>query len=609
VEILLILLFWSICAANAGNILFFGSPLSLKVVQTAHAVAWDIRETVLGFFRHPLFLGSSILLVLSPFSKFWMRPRLFVDPRARIRSGLTLAVLFLFQQVPVWSRTEVPGSILSDQPVLTWSIDLSKAARQISGQRDVQNQAIRGEHWREDLIEFRRRDWLPKTDSRSDPESTTEELRKAFGLDPHRAPNILFVVSESARALEFLKAPLTNHTLYPELHARLARKGITFEKTLTSASWTIHGLYQLLCGRFDAFDGASVYRSSPYLQEKCLPALLGDAGYRTYSLRAYHRYFDGAFVFESSHGIQNFLDRTTFSPRTPAESIDANEWGMADEFFFPRVFEKLQELSSDERPFYAYILPVGGHAPWKPAQKFALPHELQKLFPGDDPYIGFLTRFRAFDSALSNFIDRIDQEPRLKNTVIFVIGDHGTRILPQNHTLNPVQTEFLLSRVLGAVTSPGMTTSVLSKLPVHQVDFPPLAARLAGIKETPNDWMGTLPVTTHGKEITPVTGTPWMDQGPWGVRYQLADRVCLSEPPGSQFAREHRLRCHSLKESDDPLLNPAFPEIEEDPGITRKVERFIQASDARIINGGLEARKRFIRPSSSSASPEAGDDK
>jgi hypothetical protein len=497
-----------------------------------------------------------------------------------LSATLPVAMLFPFQQIPVWTRTEVHGSILSDQPVLDWYQEAFRIRHLISSDRA--DSALPDTPWKDHLLDFKSGNWVTRSAHGSEP--STHDLRQAFGLDPNTLPNILFIVSESARALEFLGTPATQGTMYPKLRERLGRKGVTFDKTLTSASWTIHGLYQLLCGRFDAFDSQSIYRTRPYINETCLPQVLRTMGYQTYSLRAYHRYFDGAFVFESSHGIQNFFDRTTFAPTSPVEDQDGNEWGLADEFFFQKVGDflpTLKEQADTSTPFFAYVLPVGGHAPWKPASRFPISESLSQKFPEDSSYQGYLSRIRAYDDAVSKFIDRIDQTPELKNTAIFIVGDHGTRLVPRAGGLNQRQIDLLTARVLGAVTTPGMKQTLESKLPVHQVDFPWLAARLAGANP-PEDWMGTLPIGLQAGRIQERIGTPWIDQGPWGIRYITSTEACFSEPPGSPLARTHRLRCHRMSRDQDLLLGDLPEEIPETPEMSQKVRGFIQANHARI---------------------------
>jgi hypothetical protein len=370
---------------------------------------------------------------------------------------------------------------------------------------------------------------------------------------------------------------------------------VTFEQTYTSAKWTIHGLYQLLCGQFDSFEGASVYRVTPYRKEECLPALLKKRGYQTLSMRAYHRFFDGAFIFESQHGFDQFLDNKIFKALDESEAIDSNEWGLADEFFFPKVHEVLKKTVNDSEgrePIFAYILPVGGHAPWRPSSRHPLPRELASQFEGDSQYQGFLNRFKAFDAAVSDFIDRVQNTPELENTVIFIVGDHGTRVLPEDHGLTDLQREFLMARVFGGATAPRMTSTVVSTLPVHQVDFTYLAALLGGIENPPQDWMGTLPVRmTSQLKIEPVVGTPWIDQSPWGVRYVTEDRGCFSEPPGTPYAREKKLRCYQLRPQQDLMVDSPLREIPEDPEQTRMVERFIQANEVRVSAGGSPIRE------------------
>jgi arylsulfatase A-like enzyme len=593
--------FWLVCAANAGNALAFGRSLSLSLALSARGVAWDIRDNVLALLVNPLLIASATVFLLGVvlLVRAARRPNPAPWRRSFASAGLLLG-LFFFQQIPVWSRTQVQGSALSDQPVVEWFSEAKELVRKkkLGSEAGPRISEELEASWKETLENFRGGTWLPG--SRDDlPEPSTRELRLALGLDPDRAPNLIFLVAETARALEFLGYSGMPTKVYPRLDAYLAKKGVVFEQTATSAAWTAKGLFQLLCGVFDSFSGTCVYRRyGTSLAETCLPQALGARGYRTYMMRAYHRYFEGAHAFESTHGITNFLDRGFFVARDEKERVDSNDWGISDEFFFPRVARVLEGLADPSRPdrsapLFAYLLPVGTHAPWSMPARFSPQPEQASRYAGDPSYQGYLARFGLFDASVTEFLETLDRSPQLRNTVVVVIGDHGSRNEPPDFKLDPLRKDFLLHRVLAAVVTPGMRGALRSRELVHQVDFTSLLARLAGLGPDEVAGVGRVPLAVRRGKVVPRRGTPWIDLGPHGPRYVLRDRECYSEPAGSETARQGRLRCFRLNPGEDPMLSRR-PErlgtpMMDDPGVTRRVREVLQASDARLDRGGALA--------------------
>jgi phosphoglycerol transferase MdoB-like AlkP superfamily enzyme len=428
---------------------------------------------------------------------------------------------------------------------------------------------------------------LPKQD-RAPAVSEGSQLRKLLGFQPQQKLNIVILFLESGRAYELLN-PKTRDEVYPEFRSVLAQYGVFFSQAYSTANYTVQGQFSTLCSRMDRFDTAPTYSRQPYNKVKCLPSVFSENQYETYWMNPYSRYFSGKYVFESNHGMDHFMDREVFKPRTAEEAHDATEWGVSDEVFLSQALDQLEEIHQKGKPFFAHLLTTGTHAPWHKLAKYPLSQSLKDWSHGSDDYEGYLSTAKGLDHALGEFFKRFMESPVSNDTVIIVTGDHGTGVLPPNAHLDRLQRNLIWPRIILGVVSKKIQHPEVISDPVHQIDIAPLAVELAGLPQDPS-WLGRNPLLTH-------VGTPWVKRNGNRFLYRTRDRICgkisVSEP----------IQCWGFQAKRDPLFETGAPVVSEDATETAQYRAVIDANEAVLeLTGSDEPSSSRVAGSNEASS-------
>ena len=566
---------WLICAANLGFMIFFRRSLHLWMLNATSTSPWEIRHAIGAFLAKPL-VAVSLLTLWVPSLWDFVRRRQQTTTRptpsphwkrasAHLAGAGVLGIACLIHQSPVWFHwPRMVESSYSEN--ILWSL---------------LEEAERGEtQTRMPLAEYRRA--LPRAPgvlgryTRLDAAPTisetraTDELRRRFGLDPSRRPNLIVLFLESARAFELLDERVGPEA-YPNLRKILQAHGIFFPEAYSAANYTVQGQFATLCSRPDREDAAPVYNRQPDLILPCLPAVLASQGYSTWWMNPFHRYFAGKFVFESNHGTQHFLDREFFRARRSGDERNATEWGVSDRVFLDQAFDELARIHGEagDHPFFAHLLTTGTHAPWHALQGETLPDGLMELTRNAPEHRNYLSTVRALDQALGAFFARFYASPLARDTVVLLLADHGTGVDPARTTLTPLQKQLLWHRIILAAIGGERTAPAVIRHPVRQIDMAPLLASLAGAP-IPTEWMGREPLLSGH-------GSPWMK--PIGSRfiYRLQNRLC------GKPTLDAPMQCWRADEATgDPLFRLPHESVPEDENITALLKEAIEANNAEL---------------------------
>jgi arylsulfatase A-like enzyme len=565
---------WILLAANVCYFAFFQSELFLWVAASYHKNAWSVRGVALRLLERPWLLLSfatcslALLLMLRG-------PRLALEKSVNSRfKHLLIGCLFIasalvVKQSPHWRWLHIPQiaeSIFSDNIAWRWIED----AR--NGKIEARVPIDRYEE-----ILPKAQNILSQYSKHEHPipprQKSSARLRERLGLPPLQKLNFVILFIESGRAYELL-SPKTNRVIYPELRKVLSRHGILFSQTYSTANYTVQGQFSTLCSRMDRFDAAPIYMRQPYARVDCLPAVFKSQGYQTYWMNPYHRYFSGKYVFESNHGTEHFLDREFFIPRTPEERNDTKEWGVSDETFLSEALAKLENIHKEGKPFFAHLLTTGTHAPWQVQPKFPLSKEMLDWSAGSSDYAGYLSSARAFDHALGLFFEQFFKSPISNDTVVVVMGDHGTGVIPPNAQLQPLQTNLLWPRIILGVISKKMKNPTTLHHVVHQIDVAPLITAIAGIPQ-PKTWLGREPLLS-------MEGTTWIKRNGNRFLYRTPSRIC------GKLAGAFPFECWKYATNEDPLFTTEAPRLLENQKQTQWFKSVIKANEAilELASGG-----------------------
>lgn len=113
--------------------------------------------------------------------------------------------------------------------------------------------------------------------------------------------------------------------------------------------------------------------------------------------------------------------------------------GLSDKSFFRQVVPMIKDIKANVGgPFYGTLITLTNHTPWKDADIYSdldtgaytiINGEIIRRKYLDDTLMGrYLKSVNYMDQAIGKFIDDMDQEGLLDNTVIVIYGDHDARL-------------------------------------------------------------------------------------------------------------------------------------------------------------------------------------
>ena len=277
-------------------------------------------------------------------------------------------------------------------------------------------------------------------------------------------PNVIIVMMESVRASEMgLYGAKVSAT--PQLD-KIAQEG-RFAKTFyASANQTVRGELAVLCGLLDRMRAASSITMNPNLRTTCLPEILKEHGYKTHWFHGNTKRFFRRESFFKKHSFdhlhdEDYLDEIGFAH----EKLG---WGVPDE---DMVRYAVDILKKEKQPFFAEIMTLSNHHPFKWAWPIPIPQELrpESEYPMDHYRHGIYYT----DHAMGLLVKLLKEAGLMKNTYVAFLGDHGIWLFDERkgplHETQQYEQYFRMPFILvGPDLSPGTI-----EIPGGQVDVSP----------------------------------------------------------------------------------------------------------------------------------------
>jgi len=274
-----------------------------------------------------------------------------------------------------------------------------------------------------------------------------------------KRPNIVLVVLEgwSADMLESFNG-IQGHNIAPNLDA-IARDGIRFTDCYASGSLSDQGMAAV----FSAFPAqpltSIITQPNKYIKLPCISKKLKAEGYHTSFM------FGGQLSYGNirSYMYFNEFDKIIEGENFP-EEIPQGKLGAHDEFLFSR---QLQELKTEQQPFFASMFTLSTHGPYD----FPSTTDL-KFGDKEEDYVNSV---HYADSCIGDFIRRAKNEPWYSNTLFVFVSDHSHNS-PKNYTFNSPQYRRIPLIFYGDVVDSD-SRGINYEFTVSQID---LAATLLG---------------------------------------------------------------------------------------------------------------------------------
>lgn len=164
-----------------------------------------------------------------------------------------------------------------------------------------------------------------------------------------------------------------------------------------------------------------------------IPKLLKEQGYYTYSMHANTGEFWNRNTMHKSLGYDKFYNKDSY---TIDETIGL---GLSDKSFFRQSVDIMKQIKEEEnKPFYSLLIMLSNHTPfsdltlmedYKTTIDVTIDNQtVTRDYLNNTTMGNYLRSVHYADSAIGEFIDSLDKEGLLENTILVIYGDHDARL-------------------------------------------------------------------------------------------------------------------------------------------------------------------------------------
>ncbi|GAB5411823.1 MAG: hypothetical protein ChlgKO_09370 [Chlamydiales bacterium] len=245
-------------------------------------------------------------------------------------------------------------------------------------------------------------------------QSFSGEQRFSLRIDEGEKPNIVFLFMESMRARD-MGAYGGEHQVTPNFD-RLAKEGVLFENFYSNSVKTSRCAMASLFGTPSDSDGLGI----PAKVEGSLISIadiLRDQGYETAYLHNGALKFENQREYFKKHGYDHVMGKAEIQGLCP--NAPETSWGVHDEYMMRYATKFLQERG--DKPLFMTLFTISTHHPWR------LPPGVAPQSPltNATSHERYLQTVSYADSSLGLFMDHAKRTGLTKNTIFFILGDHG----------------------------------------------------------------------------------------------------------------------------------------------------------------------------------------
>ena len=170
-----------------------------------------------------------------------------------------------------------------------------------------------------------------------------------------------------------------------------------------------------------------------------IPKLLNDKGYYTFSMHANNADFWNRRAMHKSLGYQKFYAKSDYVV-SPENIIGL---GLSDKEFFTQSIKKLNTINKQNDNWYGILIMLSNHTPFSDVEKYGeFDVTLKETITLEDgtqeekvyPYMegtklgNYFKSLHYADQALGEFIEQLQANNLLENTVFILYGDHDARL-------------------------------------------------------------------------------------------------------------------------------------------------------------------------------------
>lgn len=425
------IVFAAICVINSmyyTNYLSFGSfsllATSLQIVDVGDAVVENIMElkdfSYIWQLFALIFIYVTTDLKKASSSKGKSNKKLFKNT---LISGISVFVIFLFTLTPTdigrflkqWNREY----IVMRYGIYTYQINdlvtsLSPKIHSMFGYDS--NAKVFREYY----------------------EENKEEKKTNQYTDIFKGKNVIVIHAESFQQFT-MNLSFNNKELTPNMN-KLASEGIYFSNFYAqeSVGTSSDSEFTFNTSLTPASSGtvAINYYDREYVT---IPKLLKTQGYYTFSMHGNNGTFWNRNLLHESFGYDYFYNYT--KDYNIDETIGL---GLSDKSFFKQSVAKIKDISKEHNNFYGTLIMLTNHTPFSYIGPFSdysvdileetTDSKTNEVTTNTKHYLegttmgNYLKSVHYADEAIGQFIEQLDEEGLLDNTVIVIYGDHDAKL-------------------------------------------------------------------------------------------------------------------------------------------------------------------------------------
>ncbi len=425
------IVFVAICVINSmyyTNYLSFGSfsllATSLQIVDVGDAVVENIMElkdfSYIWQLFALIFIYVTTDLKKASSSKGKSNKKLFKNT---LISGISFLVIFLFTLTPTdigrflkqWNREY----IVMRYGIYTYQINdlvtsLSPKIHSMFGYDS--NAKVFREYY----------------------EENKEEKKTNQYTDIFKGKNVIVIHAESFQQFT-MNLSFNNKELTPNMN-KLASEGIYFSNFYAqeSVGTSSDSEFTFNTSLTPASSGtvAINYYDREYVT---IPKLLKTQGYYTFSMHGNNGTFWNRNLLHESFGYDYFYNYT--KDYNIDETIGL---GLSDKSFFKQSVAKIKDISKEHNNFYGTLIMLTNHTPFSYIGPFSdysvdileetTDSKTNEVITNTKHYLegttmgNYLKSVHYADEAIGQFIEQLDEEGLLDNTVIVIYGDHDAKL-------------------------------------------------------------------------------------------------------------------------------------------------------------------------------------
>lgn len=170
-----------------------------------------------------------------------------------------------------------------------------------------------------------------------------------------------------------------------------------------------------------------------------IPKLLKEQGYYTFSMHGNNGTFWNRNIMHKNLGYDDFYYYTK-----DFEIDETIGLGLSDKSFFKQAVPKIKDISNNNKNFYGTLIMLTNHTPFTDIENYSdyevdykyekVNEETGEIEIVSAPYMegtklgSYFKSVHYADEALGQFINDLDSEGLLENTVIVIYGDHDAKL-------------------------------------------------------------------------------------------------------------------------------------------------------------------------------------